>query len=316
MIRMEESNSFRGSIYLSITAIIWGVAFVFQSMGNDSMEPFTFTASRYFLGFLFLLPILIIKYYHPGFLADSDEIPLKKIPKRLTLISGVLCGLALGTATMFQQYGVKYTSVGKAGFITTLYIILTPILGLLLRRRCHFTVWIGAFAAMCGMYLLCVKDGFYIESGDLLVFICAVFFSVHIMIIDFFAPKTNGVLLSCIQFFVSSVICGIIAIILEKPSFDQLHSGLIPIFYTGIMSSGVAYTMQILGQRNFNPTVAAMIMSFESVISAVAGFFAWKWNLLTQDQSLTGLQILGCVIVFAAVIFVQLPIGKIKRHED
>ena len=313
---MEKSNNLRSSVYLSITAIIWGVAFVFQSMGNDSMEPFSFTASRYFLGFLFLVPILLIKYYHPRFLADSDEIPLKKVPKRLTVIGGVLCGLALGTATVFQQYGLKYTSVGKAGFITTLYIILTPILGLFLRRRCRFTVWIGAFAAMCGMYLLCVKDGFYIEFGDLLVFICAVLFSVHIMVIDFFAPKTNGVLLSCIQFLVSSVICGVIAFIVEQPTFDQLQSALVPILYTGIMSSGVAYTMQILGQRNFNPTVAAMIMSFESVISAVAGFLAWEWGFLTQDQSLSALQILGCVIVFAAVIFVQLPIGKIKRRGD
>lgn len=313
---MEKSNNLRSSVYLSVTAIIWGVAFVFQSMGNDSMGPFTFTASRYFLGFLFLVPILLIKYFHPGFLADSDEIPLKKIPKRLTLVGGILCGLALGTASIFQQYGLKYTSVGKAGFITTLYIILTPILGLFLRRRCHFTVWIGAFAAICGMYLLCVKDGFYIESGDLLVFICAVFFSIHIMIIDCFAPKTNGVLLSCIQFLVSSFICGALALFFENPSFEQLQGGLISILYTGIMSSGVAYTMQILGQRNFNPTIAAMIMSFESVISAVAGFFAWKWNFLTQDQSLTGLQIAGCVIVFAAVIFVQLPIGKFKRHGD
>ena len=313
---MEKSNNLRSSVYLSITAIIWGIAFVFQSMGNDSMGAFTFTASRYFLGFLFLLPILLIKYYHPRFLADSDEIPLKKIPKRFTVVGGVLCGLALGTATIFQQYGLKNTSVGKAGFITTLYIILTPILGLLLGRKCRFTVWIGAFAAILGMYLLCVKDGFYIESGDLLVFICAIFFSVHIMIIDSFAPKTNGVLLSCIQFLISSVFCGVIAFIVEQPSFEQLQNALIPILYTGIMSSGVAYTMQILGQRNFNPTVAAMIMSFESVISAVAGYFAWKWNFLTQDQSLNLLQIIGCVIVFGAVIFVQLPIGKIKRHED
>ena len=314
MIRMEKSNNLRSSVYLSLTAIIWGVAFVFQSMGNDSMEPFTFTSSRYFLGFLVLLPILIVKYHFPRFLADSDEIPLKRIPTRFTLIGGILCGLALGTATMFQQYGLKYTSVGKAGFITTLYIILTPILGLFLRRRCHFTVWIGAFAAMCGMYLLCIKDGFYIEFGDLLIFFCAVFFSVHIMIIDFFAPKTNGVLLSCIQFLVSAVICGILALFFEQPSFDQLKNGLVHILYTGIMSSGVAYTMQILGQRNFNPTIAAMIMSFESVISAVAGYFAWQWGFLTGDQSLSVLQVLGCVIVFSAVIFVQLPFDKLKRN--
>ena len=313
---MEKANNIRSSVYLSLTAVIWGVAFVFQSMGNDSMEPFSFTASRYFLGFLFLVPILIIKYHHPRFLADNDEIPLKKIPKKLTLIGGVLCGLALGIATMFQQYGVKYTTVGKAGFITTLYIILTPIFGLFLRRRCHFTVWIGATAALFGMYLLCVKDGFYIEFGDMLVFVCAVFYTFHIMIIDHFAPKTNGVLLSCLQFFVSSVLCGILAFIFESPSLAQLQDGLIPVLYTGIMSSGVAYTMQILGQRNFNPTIAAMIMSFESVISAIAGYFAYQWGFLTVEQSLSAVQIIGCIIMFAAVIFVQLPFDKLKRRTD
>lgn len=312
---MNQSNNLRSSFYLSLTAIIWGVAFVFQSMGNDKMGVFTFTASRYFIGFLVLLPILLVKYRHPGFLSDSDEIPLKMVPKKLTLIAGVLCGVVLSTASVLQQYGMKFTSVGKAGFITTLYIIITPILGLFLRRKCHFTVWIGAVAAVCGMYLLCVKDGFSVELGDWIVLICAVFFSVHITVIDCFAPKTNGVLLSCIQFLVASVSCGIFALIFEQPSFSQLQSGWIPLLYTGIMSSGVAYTLQILGQRGFNPTIAAMIMSFESVISAVAGYFAYKWGFLSIDQSMTALQIVGCVIMFAAIIFVQLPFDKFRRRK-
>ena len=312
---MTKSHNIRSSAYLLLTAVIWGVAFVFQSMGNDHMEAFTFTSSRYLLGFLVLLPSVAIKYAHPRFLADSDEIPVKRVPVRLTAIGGVLCGLALGAATMFQQYGLKSTTVGKAGFITTLYIILTPIFGLFLRRKCHFTIWIGAVAAVFGLYLLCITDGFSLSWGDLLVLICSVLFSVHIMLVDHFAPQTNGVLLSCIQFLVSGVACAVPALILEHPTLEQFQEGLIPILYTGIMSSGVAYTLQILGQRNFNPTVAAIIMSLESVISAVASFFAYELGFLTKDQSLSAVQILGCVIMFAAVIFVQLPFEKLRKHE-
>ena len=313
---MTKSNNIRSSAYLLMTAIIWGVAFVFQSMGNDHMQAFTFTSSRYLLGFLVLLPIVLIKYFHPRFLADSDEIPIKQVPLKRTALGGVLCGLALGAATMFQQVGLQSTTVGKAGFITTLYIILTPIFGLFLGKRCRFTVWIGAVAAVIGLYLLCITDDLTLSWGDLLVLICAVLFSVHIMLVDHFAPHTNGVLLSCIQFLVSGVSCGILALIFEQPTWAQLQEGLIPILYTGVMSSGVAYTMQILGQRNFNPTIAAMIMSLESVISAVASYIAYALGFLTQDQSLSAMQILGCVIMFAAVIFVQLPFDKLIPHRD
>ena len=311
---MTRANNFRSSVYLSLTAIIWGVAFVFQSMGNTHMQPLTFTSARYLLGGLVLLPIVIIKYHNPRFLADRDEIPIKKVQIKTTALSGVLCGLALGAATVFQQYGVKYTTVGKAGFITTLYIILTPVFGLLLGRKCHFTVWIGAAAAVVGLYLLCVTDDLSVSAGDLLVLVCAVLFTIHIMLIDRFAPLTNGVLLSCIQFFVSGVSCGILAFIFDAPQFEQFVNGIIPILYVGIMSSGVAYTLQILGQRNFNPTIAAMIMSLESVVSAVTGYLAYELGLLSEDQSLSAVQILGCVIMFAAVIFVQLPFDKMKRR--
>lgn len=311
---MTKSNNVRSCIYLSMTALIWGVAFVFQSMGNNYMGPFTFTSSRYLLGFLVLLPIILIKLNHPRFLADSDEIPIRQAPVKLTVIAGILCGLALGTATVLQQYGLLYTTVGKAGFITALYIILTPIFGLFIGKRCHFTVWIGAAVALAGLYLLCITDGFSLSWGDALVMLCAVIFTAHIMMVDYFAPQTNGVLLSCIQFFVSGVICGVLAFIFETPSVRQLQEGLIPILYTGILSSGVAYTLQILGQRNFNPTIAAMIMSMEAVVSAAASYIAYAMGFLTKDQHMTAAQIVGCVLMFAAVIFVQLPFDKIKRR--
>lgn len=311
---MTKANNIRSSLYLSLTALIWGVAFVFQSMGNAYMGPFTFTASRYLLGCLTLLPVIAVKCACPRFLADPGEIPVKKAPVKLTVAGGILCGLALCAASLFQQYGVKLTTVGKAGFITTLYIIITPVIGLLLGRKCHFTVWIGAAAAVVGLYLLCITDGFTLSWGDSLVMICAVLFSVHILLVDHFAPKTNGVLLACIQFFVSGVTAGVLALLFETPSLSQIRDGLIPVLYTGVMSSGVAYTLQILGQRDCNPTVAAMIMSLESVISAVAAYIAYALGFLTQDQSMTAVQILGCVIMLSAVIFVQLPFDKLSPN--
>ena len=255
---MTKSNHFRNVIYLALTAVIWGVAFVFQSMGNDHMGAFSFTSARYLLGGLVLVPIVLIKARYPRFLADPDEIPVRQVSVKLTIIGGILCGLALGTATVLQQFGMKTTTVGKAGFITALYIILTPIFGLFLGRKCHFTVWIGAAAAVFGMYLLCITDGFSLSWGDMLVLLCAVVFTFHIMIVDFISPRTNGVLLSCIQFFVAAVGSGIPALLFEHPTLAQLNDCLIPVLYMGIMSSGVAYTLQILGQRGFNPSIAAM----------------------------------------------------------
>ena len=310
---MTKSNNFRSVMYLSLTAVIWGVAFVFQSMGNDYMQPFTFTSARSFLGCFVLIPIIVIKYFKPRFLADSDEIPIKKVPLKTTILAGTLCGLALGTATMLQQYGMKTTSAGKAGFITALYIILIPVFGLFLGKRVHFTVWIGAVASLVGLYLLCITGDFSVSAGDLLVLACAVVFAVQMMLVDHFAPQTNGVLLACIQFFVCAVFSGILALIFDHPSWQQIQDGLVPVLYTGVLSSGVAYTCQILGQRNFNPTIAAMIMSMESVISVAASFLAYKWGFLTQNQSLSAMQILGCVIMLAAVVFVQLPFDKLKR---
>lgn len=309
---MKRANNLKNSFYLLMTALIWGVAFVFQSMGNNYMQPFTFNATRNFLGFLILIPIVILKLKKPKLFTGKKTENKLIIDKKITILGGICCGIALTVAGMFQQYGMKYTTVGKAGFITTLYIILTPIFGLFLRKKCHFTVCIGAVGAVIGLYMLCITDSFSLSQGDILVFICAIFFSVHILIIDYFSPKTDGVLLSCIQFLVCSVVCTIIAFIIEQPSWQQIFDGAIPLLYTGIMSSGVAYTLQVLGQKNFNPTIAAMIMSLESVFSAAAGFFAYSAGLLTQDQSMTAIQIFGCVIMFGSVIFVQLPFDKLK----
>ena len=309
---MVNKGSFRNSILLFLAAFIWGVAFVSQSKGMEYMGPFTFNGVRSLIGAIVLIPVILFRYRVP----KGQPGLWQAVNWKTTLIGGICCGLALMIATTVQQIGIMYTTVGKAGFITALYIIFVPIFGIFIGKKVPGTVWIGAIMAAIGMYLLCIQGSFRIGIGDTLIFICAVVFTLHILIIDHFSPKTDGVILSCIQFLVCGIICTTIALITESPDFSQLIDGAVPILYAGVMSCGVAYTLQIVGQKRVNPTVAAVILSLESVFSVLAGWFAYKIGFLKSDQTLTGRQILGCAIVFVAVILVQLPvkelIGKIK----
>lgn len=299
----NAGGQYRSSLLLFLAASIWGVAFVAQSVGMDYMGPFTFNAARSLIGGIVLLPLIAVRERSRKKNGGEAEPPEKKKARRkVTLLGGCCCGLAICTASMFQQYGIQYTTVGKAGFITTLYIIIVPIMGLFFGKKVRRIVWAGAALAAAGMYLLCVNETLSLNKGDLLVFLCAVIFSVHILVIDYFSPKADGVKLSCIQFFVAGILCTIGAFLLETPSWDALVSGAVPVLYAGVMSCGVAYTLQIIGQRNLDPTVASLILSLESVVSVLAG-----WVIL--DQTMNGKEIFGCVLVFAAVILVQLP-GK------
>ncbi len=203
-------------------------------------------------------------------------------------------------ASNFQQFGIKYTTVGKAGFITACYIVLVPILGLFLKKKCSPFIWLAVAMSVAGLYLLCITDGFSIGKGDILVLICAVLFSFHILVIDYYSPKVDGVKLSCIQFLVCGILSGIPALIFEKPEMSAVLTAWQPILYAGVMSCGVAYTLQIIGQKNMNPTVASLILSLESCISVLAG-----WVIL--GQQLSAREIAGCVIMFAAIILAQLP---------
>ncbi len=299
----NAGGQYRSSLLLFLAASIWGVAFVAQSVGMDYMGPFTFNGARSLIGGIVLLPLIAVRERSRKKTGGEPKTPEKKKPRRkVTLLGGCCCGLAICTASMFQQYGIQYTTVGKAGFITTLYIIIVPIMGLFFGKKVRRIVWAGAALAAAGMYLLCVNETLSLNKGDLLVFLCAVIFSVHILVIDYFSPKADGVKLSCIQFFVAGILCTIGAFLLETPSWDALVSGAVPVLYAGVMSCGVAYTLQIIGQRNLDPTVASLILSLESVVSVLAG-----WVIL--DQTMNGKEIFGCVLVFAAVILVQLP-GK------
>lgn len=280
------------SLLLFLAACIWGVAFVAQSVGMDYMGPFTFNGARFIIGGTVLLPLVFVR---TGKKRDAEGVSVS-----LTLKGGICCGLAICAASAFQQIGIQYTTVGKAGFITTLYIVIVPVFGLFLHKKVPGKVWIAAVIAAVGLYMLCINESFTIEKGDALVFVCAVLFSIHILVIDYFSPKADGVVLSCIQFYTAGVICTVCAFFAEHPAWDQLVQGMLPLLYAGIMSCGVAYTLQIIGQKSLDPTIASLILSMESAVSVLAG-----WVIL--GQALSQKELLGCVLVFAAVILVQLP---------
>ena len=295
-----KKNTWRNSLLLFLAACIWGMAFVSQSKGMDYMGPFTFNGVRSFIGFFVLLLYILLTGRH-------KELIRGEVDWKITLLAGLCCGLALTVATTLQQVGLVYTTVGKAGFITTLYIIFVPIAGIFFRKKVSVVVWVAAAMAAFGMYLLCLQESLRLSRGDTYVLLCAIVFTAHILIIDYFSPKTDGVMISCLQFGVCGILCTIGAFVLETPTWFGIKQGLGALLYAGVMSSGVAYTLQIVGQRNLNPTIAALIMSLESVIATIAGYLAYRCGLLTTDQTLSVRQIVGCVIVFSAVILVQLP---------
>lgn len=313
-----NKKTVRNSLLLFLTACIWGMSFVSQSKGMENVGPLTFNGIRSLLGAMVVFPVVCYRLQirkRNGLAAETAteetaETSQSRLPIKLTLAGGILCGIAYTVASTLQQYGVAYTTVGKAGFITTLYIIFVPILGIFMKKKVPKIVWFAAAMAAVGMYLLCMTERFALTAGDTLVFLCAIVFAAHILVIDYFSPRTEGVILSCMQLFICGVICTIGAFLFENPTWEQVQAGALPILYSGILSCGVAYTLQIIGQKGINPTIAALIMSLESVVAALAGYFAYRIGFLKADQTLTLRQVIGCVIVFAAVILVQLPIGK------
>lgn len=300
----KQQIPLKNSLLLLLAAIIWGIAFVAQSVGMDYVGGFTFNAVRSLIGSAVLVPLILIlerKNSDNSAPAETNANTISNIRKRKDLIiGGISCGICLCLASNFQQFGIKYTTVGKAGFITACYIVIVPIIGLFLGKKCSKFIWAAVAMALIGLYLLCITDGFSIGKGDLLVLVCAFLFSIHILVIDHFSPKADGVKLSCIQFLTCGILSGIPALLFEHPEFSAICRAWMPILYAGIMSCGVAYTLQIIGQKNMNPTVASLILSLESCISVLAG-----WVLL--GQQLSAKEILGCVIMFAAIILAQLP---------
>lgn len=305
-------NKIGSSLLLFITACIWGVAFVAQSVAADYVKPFTFNFIRFLMGGIFLIPVIWIigrtKTADKGDNQCEDKSDDKTADRKTTLVGGICCGLCLCAGSLCQQYGIQFTSVGKAGFITALYIIIVPVLGIFLKKKVSVLIWLSAAVAMTGFYLLCMTEGLSVNKGDFILLIGAFIFSLHILVIDYFSPKADGVQISCVQFFTSAIICGIGTFMFEKPELTAILAAYVPLLYAGIMSCGIAYTLQIVGQKNTEPTVASLILSLESVIAVLAG-----WIILGQKLSLT--EIIGCVLVFAAIIMAQLPTGEKKDYE-
>ena len=301
---MNHKLQLRNSFLLLLTAAIWGVAFVAQSVGMDYVGPFTFNMIRSVIGGIVLIPcIFLLDKISPK---EKKELSAKEQKKeRKTLLTGgICCGILLAFATNFQQIGIQYTTVGRAGFITACYIIIVPLIGItFFKKKCRFTIWLAVILALVGLYLLCITEEFSIGYGDFLVLVCSFLFSLHILVIDYFSPLVDGVKMSCIQFFVCGIVSGIPALFTETIVWTNVLQAWMPVLYAGVMSCGVAYTLQIVGQKNMNPTVASLILSLESCIAVLAG-----WIIL--GESLTSREVKGCILMFAAIVLAQIPEKK------
>lgn len=289
-------NKTIGGIMLIIATLIWGTSLVAQRLATGHIGPFTFNAVRFLIGALALLPFILITDYHKNRLQTSDNrFETKDI---LQIKGGLICGCILFATASLQQIGIIYTTVGKAGFITALYVVIVPVLGLFFGRHIHLQILGCIFLATFGMYLLCINEKFTLGFGDTLVLICAFSTAVHILTIDYLSSKVDCVKLSCLQFFVCGILSSIAAFIFEKPELQSLMNASGPIIYTGILSCGVAYTLQALGQKYVSPVAASLILSLESVFSVLSG-----WIMLGETLSIR--EILGCIMMFTAIIVSQ-----------
>ena len=290
----------KGTLCLLIATVIWGSTFIAQSVGMDYIGPFTFQATRSFLAVLFLLPVIYV--------FDKDKKAYIKTwtnPKLWK--TGLLCGIALFIAGGLQQVGLQYTSAGKAGFITTMYVVLVPVLGFFLRKKVSVNVWISVAIAVVGLYLLSCAGVTEINKGDLLMLGCALGFTVQITLVDELASGFDGLRVNCIQAFVTAVLSAITMFLTETPVWSNIVSCWFPLCYAGILSMGVAYSLQIIGQKHLDPTPASLIMGLESAFALLFG-----WLLL--HERLSGPELLGCALVFVAVMLSQLPENMFKKH--
>lgn len=288
---------------LALTALIWGVAFVAQSVGGEHVGPFTFNCVRSLLGGAVLLPMIPLL----GRLSGNRREEAAPADRKNLWLGGVLCGVVLGLASSLQQWALEYASVGKAGFITALYIVIVPVLGIFFHRMPGAQVWLAVVVAVAGLYLLCWSGGAALGPGEWMLFGCSALFSLHILIIDHFSPLVDGVKLSCIQFFVAGLFCAVPTLLFEKPAVSDVLAAWAPILYAGALSCGVAYTLQVVAQKHVEPTLASLTLSLESVFSVLAG-----WLLL--HQTLTARELAGCALVFCAIVLAQLPSRKKVKH--
>lgn len=290
-----KSKKLFGNLVLLLTALIWGCAFVAQSSGMDYVGPFTFQTSRSILGCLVLIPFILAN----DAVKKKNNTYEKQNPKTL-ILGGILCGTALTVASGLQQYGMQYSTAGKGAFITAMYIVLVPILGLFMKKKVNPIIWISVILGALGLYLLCIKEDFSLGEGDIYLILCAVAFSFHILVVDHFSAKVDGVKLSCLQFGVMFILSAIFMFMTETPNMADIKAAWLPICYAGIMSCGVGYTLQIVGQKYTEPTIASLLMSLESVFAVIAGIILLK-------EAPSAKEWLGCASMFAAIIIAQIP---------
>lgn len=293
-----QNKKTRANLLLLLAAFIWGMAFVAQSSGMETCGPLLFNGVRMLLGGLVLLPVIA--------LLDKKSAQPRE-GRRWPFFGGLCCGLVLFAASSLQQFGIQDSGAGKAGFITALYVVLVPVFGLFLRKKTSLATWISVALALFGMYLLCMDgSSLSVSGGDAFLLACAVLFTVHIMVIDHFAPNVDCVRMSCLQFFVAGLCALIGAILTEDIRLSHITSSALPILYTGILSSGVAYTLQILAQKDTDPTSAALICSLESAFALLGGW-------LLMGERFSGRELWGCLIIFGAILLSQLPILQNRK---
>ena len=301
-----KHNQIRQVVFPILAALIWGTAFVAQDVCADTIGTFTFNAVRYFIAVLALLVLIAVLYAVHKDRPQPTEAE-KRAGRRQLWLGGFCCGTALAIASNFQQAGITAgTDAGKAGFLTALYVVLVPVFVLFFRRKVSLPVWIAVALSVVSLYLLCVKGSFSLAPGDLLVLVCAICFSVHILVIDHFTATCDGVKLSCLQFLFAGTWSTILALFFDTISLQVLLDCIWPLLYVGVFSCGVGYTLQILAQKGSNPTVVTILLSLESVFAVIAG-------AVVLHQQMTAREYLGCVLMFAAVVLAQIPMPQKKE---
>ena len=293
-----KNKAMLGNLCLILTALIWGCAFVAQSVGMEYVEPITFNGIRCIIGGIVLI---IANLAFDSIKKKNGTYKKPEISEQKELIkSGIICGIIIFFASTIQQIGISQTTVGKAGFISVLYILIVPFFGLLMKQKLPKMIWICCALAVAGLYLLCMNESLLICNGDLVILISAVAYAVHILAIGHFAPKVDCVKLSCLQFLVCGVISVAVMFIFEKPNLQNILNAWLPIIYAGALSGGVGYTLQTVAQKWTKPSVASLLMSLESVFAVLAGAV-----ILHQIPSLR--EAIGCILMFISIIIIQLP---------
>lgn len=311
---MENSKtSVKGVVILLLTALIWGISFVSQSVGMESVDAFTFMGIRTLMGATVLVPFILVRDKITGKNMSNEQKAERKAQNKKTLIYGAVLGVVLCVATNLQQFAFYYSSAGKIAFITAMYMFFVPIVGLFFKKRIPIITWFCILLGFVGLYFLSfVKGSGFgdLNKGDILTFFCAIFFCIQILLIEQFVKTCDGVKLSCVEFFTSGIITIILMFIFEKPQWKSIKAAAIPLLYSGIMSCGVAYTLQIVGQKYCEATIASLLMCMESVFAVLA-------SAILLHEILTGREILGCVLMFVAILISQLyDIIKVRIKKD